>query len=324
MTGGGGRYEIRVTEAEAGQRLDRLLTAAVSHISRSRVKALIEAGRVSLTGATISDPSLRVKPGQVFALDIPEPETATPRPEAIPLTVLHEDQDLIVVDKPAGMAVHPAPGSTSGTLVNALLDHCGATLSGIGGVKRPGIVHRLDKDTTGLIVAAKTDAAHHELARQFAARTVERAYLAVVLGLPSPPEGTIEGAIGRSSADRKRMAVVAKGGKPAVTRYRVIRAFGLGASLIECRLATGRTHQIRVHLANAGHPLVGDATYGRRTAARLDRLPVAAQAAVKAFPRQALHSRQLGFRHPRTGADLRFESPLPADMKALVATLESL
>ena len=324
MGGDGDRVELRADEAAAGERLDRWLAASLQAVSRSRVKALVEAGHVRLAGATITDPSWRVKPGQVFELTLPEPEAPTPQGEAVPLAILHEDGDLVVLDKPAGMAVHPAPGSRSGTLVNALIAHCGDSLSGIGGVKRPGIVHRLDKGTTGVMVVAKTDAAHQHLARQFAARTVERSYLALVWGLPNPLEGGIVGAIGRDPHERKRMAVVEGRGKPAETRYAVRKAFGLAAALLSCRLMTGRTHQIRVHLASIGHPLIGDATYGRMTAARLKRLPPAAQEAVRDFGRQALHAAVLGFDHPRTGARLRFETPPPADMQQLLTILESL
>lgn len=324
MAADGERVELRADETAAGERLDRWLTASLEAVSRSRIKALVEAGHVRLEGATITDPSWRVKPGQVFELTLPEPQAATPEPEAVALAILYEDTDLVVLDKPAGMAVHPAPGSPAGTLVNALIAHCGDSLSGIGGVKRPGIVHRLDKDTTGVMVVAKNDAAHQHLARQFAQRSVERSYLALVWGVPSPLEGSIVGAIGRDPRDRKRMAVVAGRGKPAETRYAVRRAYGLAAALISCRLLTGRTHQIRVHLAAIGHPVIGDATYGRITAARLKRLPPAAQAAVQAFPRQALHAAVLGIAQPRTGERLRFEAPPPADMGQLLHTLESL
>jgi 23S rRNA pseudouridine1911/1915/1917 synthase len=324
MVKSGERVELQADDAAAGQRLDRWLAASLEPLSRSRIKALVEAGHVSLAGATITDPSLRVKPGQIFELVLPEPEAPVPLPEAMPLTILYEDSDLIVLDKPAGMAVHPAPGSPAGTLVNALIAHCGDSLSGIGGVKRPGIVHRLDKDTTGIMVVAKNDAAHHHLARQFAERSVERMYLALVWGLPSPMEGTISGAIGRDPRDRKRMALVEGRGKPAQTRYAVLRAYGVAAALLSCRLLTGRTHQIRVHLASIGHPLIGDPTYGRVTAARLKRLPEPAQDLARAFPRQALHAAVLGFEHPSSGQSLRFETEPPVDMLQILNTLESL
>jgi 23S rRNA pseudouridine1911/1915/1917 synthase len=311
-------------EAEdAGERLDRFLARRLAGFSRSRLKNLIEAGQVSAGGATLSDPSHRVKPGQSYTLILPEVVAARPAGQAMDLAIVFEDGDLIVVDKPAGMVVHPAPGNPDRTLVNALIAHCGDSLSGIGGEKRPGIVHRLDKDTCGLIVAAKNDATHHALAADFAARRIERIYQAVVWGIPLPREGEIEGAIGRHPVDRKRMAVVKRGGKAALTRYRTIRALGPGASLVECRLATGRTHQIRVHLAASGHPLLGDPVYGRETAERRARLSAAGQAALAGFRRQALHAGILGFLHPRTGERLHFESPLPTDLRTLISALET-
>jgi 23S rRNA pseudouridine1911/1915/1917 synthase len=319
-----GPHEVTAGPADAGQRLDRLLAAGLPDISRSRVKALVEAGHVTAGGATITDPSYRVKPGQTFAILLPEPEAAAPAGQAIALDIVYEDADLIVVNKPAGMVVHPAPGNPDETLVNALIAHCGDSLSGVGGVRRPGIVHRLDKDTSGLIVAAKNDAAHRALAEAFAAHAIERGYKAVVWGTPSPPEGEIEGAIGRHPVNRKRMAVVRRGGKPALTRYRVLRAVGPAASLVECRLATGRTHQIRVHMASIGHPVIGDQTYGRTTAARLARLSPAGRAAVESMKRQALHAYLLGFRHPRTGVPLRWETEMPTDIHNLIASLERL
>ncbi|HEX4571382.1 MAG TPA: RluA family pseudouridine synthase [Dongiaceae bacterium] len=307
---------------DAGERLDRFLARRLSGLSRSRLKQLIEAGRVSEGGATLSDPSQKVKAGQVFRLDLPPPAPAAPEGQAIALAIVYEDADLIVIDKPAGMVVHPAPGNPDKTLVNALIAHCGASLSGIGGERRPGIVHRLDKDTSGLLVAAKNDATHQALAADFAARRIDRRYLAVVWGMPKEREGEIEAAIGRHPVDRKRMAVVNRGGKPALTRYRVLEALGLGASLVECRLATGRTHQIRVHLAAIGHPLLGDPVYGRESAERRARLGPAGRAALAGFRRQALHAATLGFRHPRTGASLAFESPLPADLACLINALK--
>ncbi|HXV22912.1 MAG TPA: RluA family pseudouridine synthase [Alphaproteobacteria bacterium] len=321
---GGERVELKADETAAGERLDRWLAGKLQSVSRSRIKALVEAGHVRLAGATITDPSLRVKPGQLFRLTLPPPEAPAPLGEPVPLAILYEDEALVVLDKPAGMAVHPAPGSPAGTLVNALIAHCGESLSGIGGVRRPGIVHRLDKDTTGIMVVAKTDPAHRHLSCQFAERSVERSYLALVWGVPARLEDSIVGAIGRDPRDRKRMAVVEGRGKPAQTIYKVRKAFGLGAALLSCRLMTGRTHQIRVHLAAIGHPLIGDATYGRSTSARLRRLPPAAQEAVRSFKRQALHAAVLGFAHPVSGQRLRFETPPPADMRQLLKTLESL
>jgi 23S rRNA pseudouridine1911/1915/1917 synthase len=244
--------------------------------------------------------------------------------QAIPLAIRFEDEHLIVVDKPAGLVVHPAPGNPEGTLVNALLAHCGDSLAGIGGVRRPGIVHRLDKDTSGLLVVAKTELAHRALSRDFAGRRIERAYSAFVWGVPVPTTGEISGNIGRSPRNRKKMAVVPEGrGRSAVTRYRVERRYADHAALIECRLLTGRTHQIRVHLSHAGHSLIGDPVYGTRSGRAAARLGPAG-AAISAFPRQALHARLLGFTHPATGEKLRFESPLPADLAELKRNLELL
>jgi 23S rRNA pseudouridine1911/1915/1917 synthase len=311
---------VTTGDAEAGERLDRVLAAHLGEFSRTRLKQLVTAGRVSLDGAAIRDPSMRVKAGQRFAIAVPPPADDRPAPQVLPLDIRYEDAHVIVIDKPAGLVVHPAPGNPDRTLVNALLAHCGASLAGIGGVRRPGIVHRLDKDTSGLMVAAKTDEAHQKLAADFAARRIERAYQAFVWGVPVAAQGEIAAAIGRSPVNRKKMAVVKKGGKAAVTRWRVVRRFGAVAALVECRLATGRTHQIRVHLAAEGYPLIGDPTYGRRAPANL---PAAARAAAE-FTRQALHAGRLGFTHPATGAALLFESELPGDMAALKRALETL
>ena len=322
MTAEAPLHTVTVEESEAGERLDRLLAARLGGLSRTRLKRLVEEGHVSLGGATICDPSLRVKPGETFVVRVPPPADDRPLPQAMALDIRFEDEHVIVVDKPAGLVVHPAPGNPDRTLVNALIAHCGASLSGIGGVRRPGIVHRLDKDTSGLMVVAKTELAHRHLAADFAARRVERAYRAFVWGVPSPRAGEIAAAIGRSPRDRKKMAVVARGGKNAVTRYRVAASFGLVAAELECRLATGRTHQIRVHLAARGHPLIGDAAYGG--ARRRANVPERARTALAAFPRQALHAALLGFTHPATGAALRFESALPVDLMALKEVLEGL
>lgn len=319
---------VTIAPAQAGERLDRALVAALAEtlpaLSRTRVKALIESGAVqSADFQKVTDPSQRVRPGQTFAIMVPEARPLTVEGQDLPLDILYEDDDVIVVDKPAGMVVHPAPGNPDRTLVNALIAHCGPSLKGIGGVQRPGIVHRLDKDTSGLMVAAKTDAAHLALVAQFAARSVERVYAALVWGTPRPPKGEISGAIGRSRSDRKKMAVVRQGGRPALTRYEVRRSFAGGAiSLLDCRLATGRTHQIRVHLTSAGHPLVGDPVYGR-AGQRARALPEPAAAAVGAFKRQALDAYILGFRHPGSGAPLRFEKKLSNDFSRLLRTLES-
>ena len=322
------RIEIGIGDEEAGLRLDRALQRRLPEFSRSRLKQLLVSGQVSRIGETTDevsrDPAQRVHADQIFVVILPDVAAAKPAAQPIPLDILFEDADLIVIDKPAGMVVHPAPGNPEGTLVNALLAHCGASLSGIGGVRRPGIVHRLDKDTSGLLVAAKTETAHQALSRDFALRRIERAYSATVWGVPVPASGEIAGNIGRSVANRKKMAVVADGrGKPAVTRYRVERVFARHAALLDCRLLTGRTHQIRVHLAHIGHPLVGDATYGTRAGRAVARAgPLGA--AIAGFRRQALHARLLGFDHPATGRRLRFESPLPADMQGLIANLELL
>lgn len=308
-----------VVAEDNGARLDKWLADAVPNLSRSRLKTLIETGHVTIDGVTIEDPSLRVKPGQVATVDVPEATLADPLPQPLPLDIVYEDAHLIVVDKPAGMVVHPAPGSPDGTLVNALLHHCGASLSGIGGVRRPGIVHRIDKDTSGLLVVAKSDTAHQGLATQFADRTVDRAYWALVWGTPRPSAGQVEGNIGRSPTNRQKMAVVKRGGKTALTRYRTLRTcLGGVLSLIECRLATGRTHQIRVHMAHVGHTLVGDPVYG---STRRKGVPEEIQAVLSGFTRQALHAYLLGFIHPITGETLTFRSEMPEDMRTLLAHL---
>ena len=310
------------TEADSGGRLDRVLADSVEAISRSRIKVLIEAGSVTVDGATITDPSHRVKPGQTFAMIVPDSQPASIEPEAIDLDILYEDEDVIVIDKPAGMVVHPAPGSPSGTLVNALLAHCGDTLSGIGGVRRPGIVHRLDKNTSGVMIAAKNDAAHQSLAKQFAARTIERAYTAVVWGVPSPPVGMVEGNIGRSDRNRLKMAVVREPkGRTARTHYRVTDRLGPHACITQCRLDTGRTHQIRVHMTHLGHPLIGDPSYGRQSVARTRTLSSEARTYLDSFKRQALHAHLIGFIHPRDQQIRRFESEIPIDIKSLINVL---
>ena len=315
---------ITVADEEAGERLDRVLAGRLDGLTRSRLKSLIEAGLVSLDGETIGEPSRRVKPGQTFAIVIPEAEPAVPIGQVIALDILFEDADIVVIDKPAGMVVHPAPGNPDRTLVNALIAHCGPSLTGVGGVRRPGIVHRLDKDTSGLMVVAKNDAAHQALVAQFAARSVRRIYGALVWGTPQPVEGEITGNIGRSPRNRKKMAVVARGGRPAVTRYRVRRSFARGqVSLLDCRLGTGRTHQIRVHLSEKGHPLLGDPIYGRRAAQRARALPEATRERIGDLPGQALHARTLGFVHPKNREQLLFEREFPEQIKNLISTLES-
>ena len=318
--------EIAVPPGVEGERLDRVLANTLPDRSRSFLKRLIENGRLlrdDETGRTIVEPSYRVKPGEKFLLEIPEAVDAEPIGEKIPLDVRYEDDDLIVMDKPAGMVVHPAPGNPSGTLVNALIAHCGDSLQGIGGVRRPGIVHRLDKDTSGLMVAAKTGPAHEGLTTQFSERTVERAYAALVWGLPRPAAGTIDGNIGRSRRDRKKMSVRREGGKPARTNYLVETVFhGGAASLIECRLETGRTHQIRVHLAHEGHPVIGDPVYGGgATRARLASVREDAAALISRLARQALHAKSLGFTHPVTGEEHCFDSEIPGDIGEILRVL---
>ncbi|MGC9269827.1 RluA family pseudouridine synthase [Acidiphilium sp.] len=313
--------EFCATPAEHGERLDRFLAAQLAGMSRSRVKILIEDGAVTCDNLRAATPSTAVRAGSIYRIAIPPALPATPQGQSIPFPILFEDADLIVLDKPAGLVVHPAPGNLDGTLVNALIAHCGDELIGIGGERRPGIVHRLDKDTSGVMVVAKTELAHHALSEAFAARNLERHYLALCWGSPQPESGSIEAAIGRDPRERKRMAVVARGGRAALTHYTTVRKFGLGATLIECRLATGRTHQIRVHLAHTGHPVVGDPVYLRRRPAAAAQVAEPARAALLDFPRQALHAASLGFVHPRSGATLRFKTPLPADFAALVDLL---
>jgi 23S rRNA pseudouridine1911/1915/1917 synthase len=314
---------VEILPEDAGERLDKALAARAPDLSRARIQALIAEGRVSRDGRPIASGSGKAVPG-VYALTIPAPLPADPQPDAIPLAVLYEDAHLVVVDKPAGMAVHPAPGSERGTLVNALLHHCAGSLSGIGGIARPGIVHRIDKETSGVLVAAKSDAAHQGLARLFADHDIDRLYIAFTRGAPHPSRGTIEGAIARSAHDRKKMAVVRSGGRPAVTHYVVERAFGPAekplAARVACRLETGRTHQIRVHLASKGAPCLGDPVYGSGQPAA----PVREAMAAAGLARQALHAAVLGFVHPITGEALRFESPLPPDLAALERGLDTL
>jgi 23S rRNA pseudouridine1911/1915/1917 synthase len=335
--GGENRREVVAAEdsAGAGMRLDRFLTGRLTEFSRSRLQALIRTGNVRLNGKLVADPGHRLKPGDAIDIAVPSPEPAEPEAQDIPLAVVYEDAHLIVIDKPKGLTVHPAPGHPSGTLVNALIAHCGASLSGIGGVKRPGIVHRLDKDTTGLMVAAKSDRAHRGLSEQFAAHgadgRLERAYKAIVWGSPPRSRGAIEAALARSSSNRTKIAVVAEDrGRHATTNYEVLERYeGTGskakaqpiASLLRLVLETGRTHQIRVHLAHIGHPLLGDMTYGAGFKASGRKLSAEAQAALAALGRQALHAAELAFVHPVTGKRLRFSSPFPADMARLAAAL---
>ena len=314
---------VAISPEAAGARLDKTLAEHVDDLSRARIQALMAQGLISLRGAVLTDASAKAVAGD-YQILIPPPAPADPQPEAIPLSILYEDADLIVVEKPPGMAVHPAPGNETGTLVNALLHHCGASLYGIGGVARPGIVHRIDKETSGVLVAAKSDAAHQGLSKLFATHDIDRVYVALVRGAPTPVSGTIQSRLGRSTHDRKKIAVLKTGGREAITHYRTERTFGPPgkptAARISCQLETGRTHQIRVHMASKGTPCLGDPVYGSGPPAG----PVREAVAEAGLKRQALHAAVLGFVHPVTGERLRFESPLPADMAQLEANLSAL
>ena len=312
-------YTVPVPGDKAGMRLDKFLADALPSLSRTRIKALIEAGQVAGAG---NDPAYKIRESQSFTIAVPAPDSATPHPEAIPLNVIYEDDDIIVIDKPAGLVVHPAPGHRGGTLVNALRAHCGENLSCIGGAGRPGIVHRLDKDTSGVMVAAKNDDAHRCLAEQFAGHNLERAYYALVWGVPNPRRGEIEGNIGRNPVNRKKMAVVRQGGKPALTRYQALKSYGTLACLVECRLFTGRTHQVRVHMTALGHPVIGDPLYGGGVKNRLKDAPETLKQIVSAFNRQALHAYLLGFTHPKTMEKLVFNSVLSNDINELCRELD--
>ncbi|EKF18794.1 ribosomal large subunit pseudouridine synthase D [Nitratireductor pacificus pht-3B] len=330
--------ELIVGTDAQGTRLDLWLSGQLGDaVSRSRLQALIRAGAVTRAGSPVTEPKHRVAAGEQYALVVPEAEPAEPLPENLPLEILCEDDALIVVNKPAGLVVHPAPGNWSGTLVNALLYHCGDTLAGIGGVRRPGIVHRLDRDTSGVMVAAKTDQAHRALSEAFAdhgrSGDLERAYSALVWDAPDRWAGTVDAPLGRDPRSRTLRAVVPEGradARHAVTHYQVQKRYGSDgkggalAALIECRLETGRTHQIRVHMAHIGHPLIGDLDYGRAFRTKVNRLPDAVRPIVAAFGRQALHARLLAFRHPVTGEPMRFEAPPPPDMTALTEALNIL
>jgi 23S rRNA pseudouridine1911/1915/1917 synthase len=324
------RIELTVAPEEAGERLDRLLARRLPGVSRTRVKALILAGLVGDGTEPHDDPNARAAAGETIVVDLPPPTEAEPKPEPIPIAVVHEDADLIVIDKPAGLVVHPAPGHWSGTLVNALLHHCRGSLSGVGGVVRPGVVHRLDKDTSGLMVVAKSDAAHRGLAAQFAdhgrSGPLERRYRAFVWGATERRAFTIDLPLGRDPQHRQRMAVVRSGGRTAVTHVARQEAFGDPpvASLVLCALETGRTHQIRVHLAQVGHPLLGDDLYGAAFRTKAAKLSPPARAALAALGRQALHAAILGFEHPISGRFLRFESELPPDLARLHAALSGM
>ena len=313
--GGNQTIDVRLDAGHAGWRLDRALAAAVPTLSRERLKALIRSGAVEAGGTPVRDPAAKVRGEEALRVAIPEAAPAHNEPQAIPLTIVFEDEHLLVVDKPAGLVVHPAAGNFDGTLVNALLHHCAGQLSGIGGVARPGIVHRIDKNTSGLLVVAKTDVAHEGLAKQFAAHSIDRRYLAIVSGMPKAPSGTVDAALARSATNRKKIAIVEVGrGKRAVTHWKRLKPLG-EAALVECRLETGRTHQVRVHMASIGHPLLGDPVYGRsgKTHGKLLK--------ELQFHRQALHAAELGFTHPATKLRLSFTSPMPPDMQELMAAL---
>ncbi|MEQ8825034.1 MAG: RluA family pseudouridine synthase [Filomicrobium sp.] len=324
--------EVTAEEKDAGERIDRWLAGQFPEFSRSRIQALIKAGAVSTSGGTIGDVKERVKPGCTYLMVAPEATDPEPQGEDISLNVVFEDDQLIVIDKPAGLVVHPAPGHSSGTLVNALIAHCGQSLSGIGGVKRPGIVHRLDKDTSGLLVVAKTDQAHQSLSEQFAEHgrdgRLHRAYVALAWGVFERPSGVIDAPLGRSSANRMKMAVVSEeAGRYALTHYHSLATYqdveGTPAvSLVRLELETGRTHQIRVHLAHVRHPVLGDPAYGAGFKASSRRLSDGARIMLSRLKRQALHAAELGFEHPVTGDDLSFKSPLPEDMAQLISALE--
>ena len=315
MTGGHTTIEIALDSSHAGWRLDRALASAVPSLSRERLKVLTKAGALTCDGTALRDPATKVKGDERFALAIPDPAPAHNEPQEIPLPIVFEDEHLLVVDKPAGLVVHPAAGNRDGTLVNALLHHCGGSLSGIGGVARPGIVHRIDKDTSGLLVIAKHDRAHEGLAKQFAAHSIDRRYLAIVSGVPRQAEGVVDAPLARSVHDRKKIAIVKDGrGKRSVTHWKRIEILR-DAALVECRLETGRTHQVRVHMAAIGHPLVGDPVYGHGKSAHrklLNQLD---------FSRQALHAAHLGFIHPVTKGRLSFDAALPSDMQELFTAL---
>jgi 23S rRNA pseudouridine1911/1915/1917 synthase len=327
--------KVLTADEDAEGRLDSWMTAQLGEeFSRSRIQVLIKTGQVTSKGAVVADPKKKVRPGDVFEITLPEPEDPTPQGANIPLDILYEDDDLIVISKPSGLVVHPGAGNWTGTLVNALIHHCGDTLSGIGGVRRPGIVHRLDKDTTGVMVVAKNDIAHRHLSAQFAdhGRTMplERAYQAIVWGRPRTLTGSVDAPLGRDNSDRTRRAVKRPGtpdADEAITHYEVIERFhetpnALSlASLVECHLETGRTHQIRVHMAHIGHPLLGDMVYGAGFKTKANLLPEDAKNAVNNFGRQALHAYMLQIEHPRTGEVMRFETPLPDDMIALIEAL---
>ena len=325
-------YTVKVPVGKAGQRLDVFLANSFDEISRTRLKVLIDEGRVTLekdvSGGCVLDPSTKVSEDQVFLIEIPPLIPANPKPQSIPLDIVHEDDDILVINKQAGMVVHPAPGSPDGTLVNALLGHNlkqgTSGLSGIGGVERPGIVHRLDKGTSGLIVVAKNDVTHRFLSEQFSERTIKRAYFALVWGVPSPSEGKISTNVGRSRTNRKKMAVLRSGGKTALTQFRVIKTFGAVVSLVKCHIATGRTHQIRVHMASIGHPVIGDPLYSNGKKIKRRKLSDLALAEIESLDHQVLHASILGFTAKPGNEPLYFETNFPLYFSRLIAILEKI
>src|SRR6478752_4963768 len=315
MTGGLQIIDVALTPEHSGWRLDRALADALPALSRERLKVLIKSGALERAGSAVRDPAFKVTGDEAFRLAVPAATPAHNEAQEIPLPIVYEDEHLLVIDKPAGLVVHPAAGNFDGTLVNALLHHCGNSLSGIGGVARPGIVHRIDKDTSGLLVVAKTDVAHEGLAKQFAAHSIDRRYLAIVNGVPKAHEGKVDAPLARSAANRKKIAIVeGSRGKRAVTHWKLLEVLN-DAALVECRLETGRTHQVRVHMASIGHPLVGDQVYGRsgKTHGKILK--------DLQFHRQALHATELGFTHPVTKHRLSFTSPMPPDMQELMRAL---
>jgi 23S rRNA pseudouridine1911/1915/1917 synthase len=319
-------YTVEVPKNKAGVRLDKFLAEHIDAVSRARLQALMAEGCVFLGETPAQNPSAKVKAGECYSVRIPPVTPAEPEPQDIPLDVVYEDDDVIVIDKPPGLVVHPAAGNADGTLVNALLAHCKGSLSGIGGVARPGIVHRLDKGTGGLLIAAKNDVAHEALSRQFADHSMDRAYYALVWGVPKPVSGKIEGNVGRSPNNRKKMAVVERGGKYALTRYKVLQTFGDVAALVECRLATGRTHQIRVHMTSIGHPLIGDPVYGggnrAKTGGKRSKLPESADILIDSLDHQALYAFELGFFHPKTAEKIYLKRNKPIFIMEICAELE--
>lgn len=319
-------YHAIIGDAESGLRLDKAVALLLPDFSRTRLQALIDAGECMIDGVTCSTPSRKVKAGEQVVIALPPLEDAEPVPENIPLDVLFEDGDVLVLNKPAGMVVHPAVGHATGTLVHALLYHCGESLSGIGGVRRPGIVHRLDKDTSGLMMVAKNDFAHHHLSAQLQDRSLSRMYHALVLGVPFPPKGRVEMPIGRHSSNRLKMAVAKNGGKDAATNYMMLESFRDCLSLMECRLESGRTHQIRVHMEYLGFPLIGDELYGAQATRAKSLLKKSGyeESTIEkllAFPRQALHAAEISFIHPRTDEEMHFSASMPDDLAELVNLL---